>query len=282
MKNLILVDISYVSFYRFFATIRWYSMAHAEEFAKYKADNKYDWCENKIFMEKYEKMYMESILKLVKKKIFNNSTIIFCMDSPKENLWRTQLSSTYKGDRADLSLKHDFKQVFSYTYTTMIPNIIKSNPTIHKIRIDEMEADDIIAIITMYMEEKHADVPIYLLSGDSDFLQLGRPNVIFINFKTKKSIILTKEEAYKALQSKIVLGDTSDNISSIFPQGKRIKKKTILESDENLKEYLNKNPEAKLIYEKNTKLIDFKFIPKKFINKAQKEFIIIVNLQTIN
>ena len=272
MKNLILVDISYVSFYRFFATIRWYSLAHAEDFAKYKVDTKYDWCENKIFMEKYEKMYMESILKLVKKKIFNNSTIIFCMDSPKENLWRTQLSSTYKGDRADLSLKHDFKQVFAYTYNTMIPNIIKLNPIIHKMRIDEMEADDIIAIITMYMEQEHSDIPIYLLSGDADFLQLGRPNVIFINFKTKTPLMLTKEEAYKALQDKIILGDVSDNIPGIFPQGKRIKKKLILESDENLKEYLNKNPEAKIIYEKNTKLIDFKCIPKKFINKAQKEF----------
>lgn len=276
MKNLILVDISYVSFYRFFATIRWYSLAHSEEFTKYKGDNKYDWYENKIFMEKYEKMYMESILKLVKKKIFNNSTIIFCMDSPKENLWRTQLLSTYKGDRADLSLKHDFKQVFAYTYNTMIPNIIKLNPVINKIRIDEMEADDIIAIITMYMEQEYKDIPIYLLSGDADFLQLGRPNVIFINFKTKTPIILSKEEAYKALQDKIVLGDVSDNIPSIFPQGKRIKKKIILESDENLKEYLNKNPEAKLIYEQNTKLIDFKCIPKKFINKAQKEFINII------
>lgn len=270
IKPVILVDTSYTSFYRFFATIRWYSFSHPEEFAKIKSDNNYDWLSNTIFIEKYEKMYLDSIIKLVKKKIFDNSYIIFCMDSPKEHLWRTQIQSDYKGDRADLSLKHNFKTVFNHTYATLIPNFIKAKSSIYKLRVEKMEADDIIAIIAMYLEEKESNRPVYLVSGDEDFLQLGRDNLIFINYKVKKPVVLTKEQAKDALNNKLILGDTSDCIPSIFPKGKRIKKKEILESTEKLEDYLNVNPDAKKQYESNKKMIDFKNIPKMYINKVEK------------
>jgi 5'-3' exonuclease len=273
IKPLILIDTSYTTFYRFFATIRWYSFSHPEEFLKVKSDIMYDWFDNKIFMEKYEKMYLESIIKLVKNKIFSNSDVIFCMDSPKDQLWRTELQCTYKSDRADLSLKHNFKQVFAYTYNTIIPNYIKTTSNIYKLRVDKIEADDIIAIISMYLAEKDPNRPIYLVSGDTDFLQLGRDNLIFINYKNKKQFILTEEQANHALRDKIILGDTSDCIQSIFPKGKRIKKKEILESDAKLDEYLNLNPDAKKIFESNKQMIDFKYIPKKYINKVQQLYI---------
>ena len=80
-KPIILVDTSYTSFYRFFAAIRWYSFAFAEEFKDLKTNNKYDWSKNQVFMEKYEKMYLDSIIKLVKKKVFENSNIIFDSNS---------------------------------------------------------------------------------------------------------------------------------------------------------------------------------------------------------
>lgn len=270
---LILVDTSYTSFYRFFATIRWYSFSHPEEFAKVKADNKYDWTSNQIFMEKYEKMYLDSIIKLVKKKQFDNSIVIFCMDSPKEKLWRTQLQCDYKGDRADMSLKHNFKPVFAYTYDKMIPEFIKQKPqSIYKLRVDQMEADDLIAIISMRLEKTNPIRQVYLVSGDADFLQLGRDNLTFINYKAKKPIVLSKEQAAQALKEKIITGDTSDCIPSIFPKGKRAKKKEILESDEKLQEYLKATPEAKAQYESNKKMIDFKNIPKPFVTKVEKLF----------
>lgn len=272
-KPIILVDTSYTSFYRFFATIRWYSFSHPEEFAKVKADNKYDWSSNQLFMEKYEKMYLDSIIKLVKKKQFDNSIVIFCLDSPKEKLWRTQIQCDYKGDRADLSLKHNFKPVFSYTYDKMIPEFIKSNPeSIYKLRVEQMEADDLIAIIAMKLEKTSPTRQVYLVSGDEDFLQLGRDNLTFINYKAKKPLVLTKEQAAQALREKIITGDTSDCIPSIFPKGKRAKKKEILESDEKLEEYLKANPDAKAQYETNKKMIDFKNIPKTFVTKVEKMF----------
>ena len=32
MKNIILVDTSYTNFHRFYATLRWYSFAHKDEY----------------------------------------------------------------------------------------------------------------------------------------------------------------------------------------------------------------------------------------------------------
>lgn len=275
-RPIILVDTSYTSFYRFFATLRWFSFAHTDEYKKYKDDPKYNWKENPIFIEKYEKMYLDSIIKLVKKKVFETATVIFCMDSPREELWRTQLAANYKKDRIDLSLKHNFKPVFEYTYNKLIPNLIKNNNNINSLRIDKMEADDIIAIICMYLKNDKRNI--YLISGDEDFLQLGRNNLNFINYKSKKPFTLTEEEAIISLRNKIINGDVSDCIPSIFPKGKRINKKAIINSEEKLNEYLQANPIAKKQYELNKKLIDFTNIPKIYVTKVIKTFFKLIDL----
>ena len=265
MKPLILIDTSYTSFYRFFATIRWYSLAHYEEYQKYKLDNQYDWSKNEIFINKYEKMFLESIIKLVKKKIFVNSNIIFCMDTPKEKLWRMKIQNNYKSGRCDLSLKHNYKTTFDYTYNLMIPKFIEQNKNINKLRMDKVEADDIIASICLHHKED--DQQIYLVSGDDDFLQLGRENLIFINYKKKKPFTLTVEEAKQALMKKIIYGDPSDCIPGIFPKGKRINKKMI---EDDLNNFLETNDESKKQYEKNVLMIDFNNIPTKYFNKIIK------------
>ena len=272
-SQIILIDTSYTSFYRFFATLRWFSLSNSDDYKLHKDDPKYDWLQNKIFIEKYEKMYLNSIIALIKKKIFTKSKIIFCMDSPKENLWRTKIKADYKGDRIDLSLKNNFKPTFNYTYEHIIPKIINDNKNIYKLRVDKLEADDLIGIITMHFEETNPKQEIIIVSGDNDFLQLGRENVHFINYKKKKLLNLTKEEANIELNNKIILGDTSDCIPSIFPKGKRIKKKEILESNIKLQEYLDSNINIKNQYELNKKLIDFKYIPNQFKEQVINLFV---------
>ena len=269
MNNLILVDSSYTSFYRFFATLRWYSLSNPDD---YKLNNnpEYNWLNNKIFIEKYEKMYLDSIIKLVGKKIFKNSDLIFCMDSPKEDLWRTKYKPDYKADRCDLSKKSNFKPTFTYTYDTIIPNIVKNN-NFKSIRIDEIEADDIIAIITNYYSEINDKLNIYIISGDADFLQLGRPNVFFLNYKSKEKKELTKQEAQVLLRNKIILGDKSDCIPNIFVNKTSPKiKKEVLDDNNKLLDYLNNNTLSKEQYELNSKIIDFNNIPKKYFKLVTK------------
>jgi 5'-3' exonuclease len=277
MNNLIFVDASYTSFYRFFATLRWFSLNQPDFYKEKKNDVKYDWAENSIFIEKYEKMYLESIIKLVGKKEFNNSKVIFCLDSPKDNLWRSKLTDDYKGDRVDLSLKNNFKPTFKLTYDKFIPKLIKNNPDkIFSIRIEKLEADDIIAVICKNLEEKNNKIKIVLVSGDQDFLQLGRDNLYFINYKTKKMLLLNKDEAKEKLKEKILNGDCSDNICSIFPKDKKIMplklKKELIADNIKLNKYLEENSDIKKKYELNQKLIDFNFIPKNLAKLAIDKF----------
>ena len=61
--QIILIDVSYVIFYRFFATLKWYSLAHKEDYNKIK-DNltNYNWLDNDIFITKLEKIFFKSIM----------------------------------------------------------------------------------------------------------------------------------------------------------------------------------------------------------------------------
>lgn len=269
-NNVILIDSSYTSFYRFFATRTWYSMAHKDDFKQIKDLVNYNWLENKTFIEKYEKMYLDSVKKLVSAKVFNDSIIIFARDPPQESIWRNNEKCDYKDGRQDLTEKHNFKPVFKYTYNELIPKWVKENDDYHVLKQDEIEADDIIALSCKYILDKFKDKKIYIVSGDEDFLQLGNDNVFFAQYKKKKVFQLTKEEAKLALVKKIVEGDCSDNIPSIF-KGKRVKnKKELISEPEKLQEYLDENEEIKTKFIENRKIIDFDYIPKKYVTKFNK------------
>tara|TARA_B100000768_G_scaffold174368_1_gene184577 strand:+ start:4108 stop:4947 length:840 start_codon:yes stop_codon:yes gene_type:complete len=271
MTNVILVDTSYTAFYRFFATMKWYSMAFKDEMKLIKTVDNYDWFTNKEFMAKYEKMFLSSIEKIVKKKVFKKSIIIFCRDSPKKKLWRTQISADYKGERLDLSIKNNFKPVFNYTYKTMIPKLVKDNDNMFEIKIAEIEADDVIALSCKYIRNNFDDKIIYLVSGDEDFLQLGDKDLYFANYKKKKLFQLTKEEASEKLRLKLICGDKSDNIKCIYSKEDKLSnklKKLIKESEEEMDKFLKENKKVETNFNHNKKMIDFNSIPKKYHKKV--------------
>jgi 5'-3' exonuclease len=274
IDNVILIDTSYTSFHRFFATLKWMSMVNPELYKENFNNPEYNWIDNKEFMEKYEKMYLTKIEKTVGKKVFNKSLIIFCMDTPKEQVWRTtDLKCDYKAERLDLSLKNNFKPVFKYTYNHLIPNILKEHNNIYKIRLDKLEADDIIGLVAKYIEEKYETKNVFIMSGDQDFYQLGRENVSFINYKTKKPIIFNKDEAKLELHKKILLGDKSDCIPSIFPSKFPVKlKKDLVESIETFNNFIKENKDIEDKYNQNIKLINFDYIPVNYKNLVIDEF----------
>lgn len=281
--TLILIDASFNSFYRFFATMRWYSLARKDEFKKYKDDNSYDWFQNVEFMEKYEKMYFESFENLLTRKVVHKSTVIFCQDASQSTLWRhklvksEKLEDQYKGERPDLDSKYNFRNVFRYTYQKMIPSSKKEKPyPIYQLKFDETEADDIIATICMYYQKKNPEQEIIIVSGDDDFTQLGRTNVSILNYRKKKLITFEDGECEDKLRLKIIMGDKSDNIPSIFPKSRKevnLKtRKAVKESMIEMVKFLDENPSIKKKFKLNEKLIDFRKIPKKIQNPILKEF----------
>ena len=107
-NNVLLIDSSYTSFYRFFATKTWYSMAHKDDYKVVKDIKDYNWVENKTFIEKYEKMYLDSIKKIVIK--YSKTVLLFCCDSSA--IWRNDETCGYKDGRQ--SVKNNFKQFLKF------------------------------------------------------------------------------------------------------------------------------------------------------------------------
>ena len=274
--NIILVDTTNYNFKRFFGTKLWYS--HRPEY-KDKNFPEYDWSKDEEFMKVYNKRYLGAIQDFVGKKIFNNSKIIFCLDAPREKIWRNTITDDYKADRVDLTKKDNFKPVFKYTYNELIPKLIEENENIQMVKVKKCEADDIIAIIVLYLKKYRFKNNVYILSSDQDFKQLGYENLYFIDYKKKnEKINLSREEAKLNLRKKIICGDKSDNITCIFPKSKKLlndkERKKIIENKKELKKYLKDNPDAMDKYIKNKKLIDFRELPfdiKKKIKKKVKK-----------
>jgi len=263
MSNYILIDTSYMAFYRFFATLHWFKLAKKEEYKKSQKIELYDWSKNEIFMEKYKKIFLASLEKLFGISELKKSNIIFCCDSEKETFWRTQIYKDYKGGRPDMSLRTNFKPVFKITFNQIIPNLIKKKDYNFKmIKINKIEADDIIAVFC----QKYKNKKITILSCDDDFTQLLNDNIGIIDFRKKKKKYLPKKESKLLLRQKIIKGDCSDNIPGIFPKDRKLlslkERKKILEDKESLYKYLYQNPLAQQQYNINKKLIDFNYIPK--------------------
>lgn len=269
MKTIILIDTSYVCYYRFFATLNWFKLANKEIYENIESKEKYDWSKDEIFMKTYKKMFYQSIEKLLKKKVLAESNLIFCCDPGNCNLWRKNIYDNYKGTRQNVSLKHNLYPVFNKTLDEIIPELISNNNDINLVKIQTIEADDIIA---SFCKKYGGENDIIILSADDDFTQLLNKNVKIIDFRKKKFREITKEESQKLLIEKIINGDKSDNISSIFSKRckKELKNKLINDENELLK-YLSDNPDSKIQYEINKQLIDFDSIPSEIKSKINQE-----------
>jgi 5'-3' exonuclease len=132
----------------------------------------------------------------------------------------------------------------------------------------KLEADDCIALCVKYLIQTCPNVEITIITSDKDYLQLVGPRVkifdlMFKNLSEQKSSLGNAE---KNLFCKIVMGDVSDNISSVLA---KCGPKTAIKCFENqnyFEERLKKeNAYAK--YENNRKIIDFDYIPKNLADE---------------
>ena len=130
-----------------------------------------------------------------------------------------------------------------------------------------LEADDCIAISVKHILNKYPESTIYIITSDKDYLQLAEPRIHLYNLAFKK---LTEQKSSTNdpkcdLFCKIVMGDPSDNIASVFP---KCGPKTALKYYENKELFqgkLNSSEEFKKKYELNSTLVDFNNIPQELI-----------------
>ena len=203
-KPIMLLDMSYYIFYRYFALTSWWKRAYPDEPLDIE-----NILSNTIFIEKYNKLFIENIKKIQKKYKIKDSTVVFAKDCRRYNIWRNDHYDIYKKTRDDKNKRFN-KDIFIYTYENIIPELDKLGINIycHK----NAEADDIIAILKKTIRKKYNELPIYIITNDHDYLQLFDDNTYIYNLKGLNLRTKSRGNSKLDLQFKIFRGDNSDNI----------------------------------------------------------------------
>jgi len=254
----IFVDGSYYNFYRYFALLQWWKNVYPE-------NPIVNPIENPLFVEKFKKTHVENLQKISKKlKIPKtaNPILIVGKDCKRENIWRMELFSKYKSTRVQEGFMGG--PFFKMTYQEQL---FQQGGAKAILQHPRLEADDCIAISVKHLLNKYPDCHIYIITSDKDYLQLNAPNVELYNL-AYKNLAESKSSTGNAkndVEIKIIMGDTSDNIPSVFP---KCGPKTALKCIEDIdffKKKMSDNSEYYKQYELNKKLIHFDNIPEELV-----------------
>ena len=110
---------------------------------------------------------------------------------------------------------------------------------------------------------------IYVITSDKDYLQLAEPRVHLYNLAYKK---LTDQKSSTGnpkcdLFCKIVMGDPSDNIASVFPKCGPKTALKYFENQESFETRLNSSEVFKKQYELKSTIVDFINSPQYLVDE---------------
>lgn len=266
-QSFIFIDGSYFNFYRYFSLMNWWRISYPEEPLE-------DPFKNEKFVEKFRKTFVENIRQIPKKlglhKLELEPIIIVGKDCRRENIWRNEFFPKYKGTRAN-GAEDGFMggPFFKMAYQE---ELFTKGGAKAILKHGKLEADDCIAISVKLLTAKYPDCKIYIITSDKDYLQLNSDNVNIFNlaFKNIAEKKTSTGDAKSDLEIKIIMGDTSDNIPSVFPKcGPKTAQKCI-EDPEFFKKKMAGNPDYLKQYELNKKIVDFNNIPEDLVNEFLK------------
>jgi 5'-3' exonuclease len=261
----IFIDGSYFCFYRYHSLLTWWKNAYPEQ-----SDVLLDPYQNQQFVEKFKKTFVENVAKIPKSLKLDKSDkpiIIVGRDCKRENIWRNEFFPNYKGNRANGSEDGFMGGPFfkmAYEEQLFIQGGARSI-----LKHPKLEADDCIAITVKHLLKEYPACNIYIITSDKDYLQLAQERVHLYNLAFKD---LTEQKSCTGDSScdlfcKIVTGDVSDNIPSVFP---KCGPKTALKYFENRDLFEKKLLESNAFqtqYELNRRIIDFNYIPEELVNE---------------
>lgn len=249
-KPLILIDCSYYIFYRYFATLKWYSL-QGLSFNNEKL--------NQDYLDAFKKHVQNDLIKIKKKYKTIEKNIIFGLDCSREDIWRNEYHNNYKGKR--ITNVNFNKEIFTYFKENLMNEL-----NLNLLSGDNLEGDDVIAILHEQLVNKEK----IIITNDNDYIQLIDKKTKIINMQFKDIVDRLEIELENHLILKALIGDKSDNIKKIG----NINKKQAIELskmlDNELKEWLVNNNLLKE-FNNNIRLIDFKYIPEdKKLNLLNK------------
>ncbi len=254
----IFVDGSYYCFHRYFALQQWWKNANPE-------DPLEDPYQNATFVEKYKKTFVNNLKEIPKKlKIDKNANPIMIVgrDCKRDNIWRNELFPKYKATRTQEGFMGGpfFKMVYE-------EDLFVQGGAKALLKHPRLEADDCIAISVKHLLNKYPECTIYIITSDRDYLQLNAHNVHLYNlaFKNIAESKSSTGNAKNDLEIKIIMGDTSDNIPSVFPKCGPKTAQKCMEDPEFFKKKMADNSDYYAQYELNKKLVDFNCMPGELV-----------------
>ena len=256
----IFIDGSYFCFHRYYSLLTWWKNAHKDEPLG-------NLSENQIFIDKFKKTFVETVQQIPKKLSLPKHSpikIIVGKDCKRENIWRMQHFPQYKASRVK---DDDFQggPFFKMAYEEELfqqggASVILSHP--------HLEADDCIALSVKRLLQEKPDSLVYIITSDKDYLQLVEPRVSvydlgFKNIAKQKS---SHGDAATDLFCKIVMGDPSDNIPSVFKKCGPVTALRCFKDRDSFHARLKKE-EAEEKYKLNSLLVDFNNIPENLVHQ---------------
>jgi 5'-3' exonuclease len=251
IPTFVFIDGSYFIFYRYYALVQWWGLAKETPIGNP--------IENEEFILKFKSTFKKSINDITKRlNLPINSVFMLGKDCSRQSIWRNQLHPDYKQTRiGDSNVGPIFKMVYN-------ENLFEEGGINTILEYPGLEADDCIALTTKYVNAKYPEANIYIITSDTDYLQLYKSNVHIYNLKYKplNESKNCNNNPEKDLFCKTVMGDKSDNIPSIFP---KCGIKTALKCYEDAAYFENKLNSivgSRERLELNRTLIDFNNIPE--------------------
>ena len=260
----IFVDGSYYCFYRYFALQQWWKIAYPDE----PLEDPY---KNEKFVEKFRKTFVDNLEQISKKLKIHKQPIkpilIVGKDCKRQHIWRNDIFKDYKANRSN-GPEDGFMggPFFKMAYED---ELFQKGGAKAILKHPRLEADDCIAISVKYLLNKYPLCKIYIITSDKDYLQLNAHNVDLytLTYKNLADGKTSTGNAYDDLKIKIIMGDTSDNIPSVFPKcGIKTAQKCI-EDEEFFKKKMANNPEYYEQYRLNEQLVSFDKIPSNYIEE---------------
>ncbi len=262
--NFVLIDGSYYIFYRYYALKVWWNKARGLDEPKEPGDSE-------RFIEKFRTTFVSKIKEIDKNLGIANSIKLVGKDCPQKTIWRNNQTIDYKGNRPN---EKNVAPFFKIAYEE---NLFEKAGIKTILKYPKLEADDCIALTTKFIINKYPDNNIYIIASDMDYLQIAKGNTKIYDLKFK-DITESKrcfKNPEKDLFCKIVAGDKSDNIHSIFPKCGIKTAEKYFNNKELFHKKLAEDPEAQKLYEQNKNIIDFECIPKELVDGFNKTVLMI-------
>ena len=258
-KNFILIDGSYYCFYRYFAIHNWFKLARKEVELTNPS-------ENAEFVDKFRKTFVSKIQEIPKKLKIESPIMIVAKDCSRVDIWRNDVYDQYKATRVydDSFMGGPF---FAMAYAEN-DNLFTKAGVKAMLYHPRLEADDCVAITTKHILEKYPDAHVTIITSDTDYLQLAGPRVDLFSLKFKR--VNTEKNSTpgnpeRDLFCKIVQGDKSDNIPSVFKKCGLKTAQKMYDEPETFRARLEKDG-AQDVYERNRILVDFNRIPQELVD----------------